>query len=142
VFCTHAEAFVQNSLTFFDQLLIRVHYPRGHGRPQGGKGICPLPRNWDWEGKNSGKREISSLILISWVNSCNDSLFADMTLTLHKSQVHCFGNMQLWDCSSIRFACRGRLRNSWANCLLRNNNTQWRIKGGAYWATARGPQHL
>jgi len=54
------------------------------------------PGNWDWEGKISGKRENSSLILISWVNSCNDSLFADMTLTLHKSQVHCFGNMQLW----------------------------------------------
>jgi len=41
------------------------------------------------------KREISSLILISWVNSCNGNLFADMTLTLHKSQLHCFGNMQL-----------------------------------------------
>jgi len=30
VICTHAEAFLrqtQNSLTFFDQLLIRVHYP-------------------------------------------------------------------------------------------------------------------
>jgi len=75
------------------------------------------PGNWDWEGKISGKRENSSLILISWVNSCNDSLFADMTLTLHKSQVHCFGNMQLWACSSIRFfACRGRLRNSRTNC--------------------------
>jgi len=49
----------------------------------------------------SGKREISSLILISWVNSCSDSLLADMVLTLHKSQVHCFGNMQLWACSSI-----------------------------------------
>jgi len=47
------------------------------------------------------KREISSLILISWVNSCNGSLFADMTLTLHKSQLHCFGNMQLWACSSL-----------------------------------------
>jgi len=31
---THAEAFVrqtQNSLTFFDQLPIRVHYPTGFG---------------------------------------------------------------------------------------------------------------
>jgi len=46
--------------------------------------------------KISGKREISNLILlISWVNSCNDSLFVNMTLTLHKSQVHCFGNLSL-----------------------------------------------
>jgi len=59
-----------------------------------GKGHPP-PGNWDYEAKIFGKREISSLILISWVNSCNDSLFADMTLTLHKSQVHCFANMQL-----------------------------------------------
>jgi len=40
------------------------------------------------------------LILISWVN-CHDSLFADMTLTLHKSQVRCFGNMQLRACNSL-----------------------------------------
>jgi len=39
--------------------------------------------------KISGKREISCLILISWVNSCNDSLFADVALTLHKSLVTC-----------------------------------------------------
>ena len=31
--------------------------------------------------------------------TCKDSLFADVTLTLHKSQVHCFSNMQLWACS-------------------------------------------
>jgi len=36
-----------------------------------------------------------------WVNSFNDSSFADMTLTQHKSQVHYFGNMQLWACSSL-----------------------------------------
>ena len=32
VICTHAEAFLrqtQNSLTFFGQLLIRIHYPAG-----------------------------------------------------------------------------------------------------------------
>jgi len=58
-------------------------------------GIYPPPGNWNKEAKIFGKREISSSILISWVNSCNDSLFPDMTLTLHKSQVHCFGNMQL-----------------------------------------------
>ena len=53
------------------------------------------PGNWDSEAKMSGKREIRNLILIIWVNSCNDSLFADITLTLHKRQVHCFGIMQL-----------------------------------------------
>jgi len=59
------------------------------------------PGNWVQEAKISGKREISSLILIGWVNFCNDSLFADMTLTMHKSRVHCFDNMQLWACSSL-----------------------------------------
>jgi len=57
-------------------------------------GIFP-PENWVQEAKISGKREISSLILISWVNSCNESLFADMTLTMHKSRIHRFDNMQL-----------------------------------------------
>jgi len=32
--------------------------------------------------------------------------FADMTLTLHKSQVHCFGNMQLWACRSLNSLLR------------------------------------
>ena len=41
------------------------------------------------------KRKIRNLILIIWVNSCIDSLFADVTLTLHKNQVHSFGNMLL-----------------------------------------------
>ena len=34
VICAHAEAFLrqaQNSLTFSDQLLIRIHYPTGFG---------------------------------------------------------------------------------------------------------------
>jgi len=68
----------------------------------------------------SRKREISSLILISWVNSCNDSLFADMTLTLQKSQVHCSGSLACRDefaVHLIRFsACRGKLQNAGANC--------------------------
>jgi len=44
---------------------------------------------------------MSSLILITVVDSCNDSLFADMKLTLHKSQVHCFGNMQFTKSASL-----------------------------------------
>jgi len=51
-------------------------------------------------------------MLIIWVNRCNDSLFADMTLTLHKSQVHCFGNMQMMQlcacCSLNPFLCLQR----------------------------------
>jgi len=77
--------------------------PCRHGRPQGGaKRAFAPPGNWHWEGTFSGKREISSLILICWANSCNDSLFADMTLILLKSQVHCFVNMQIWACSSLK----------------------------------------
>ena len=59
-------------------------------------------------------------------HACNDSLFADMTLTLDKSQVHCFGNMQLWACSSLMSAS---LPVEALSCeffcywpLLRNNN--------------------
>jgi len=61
-------------------------------RRGGAKWTFAPPGNWDYKAKISGKREIRNLILIIWVNSCNDSLFADMALTLHKSQVHCFGN--------------------------------------------------
>jgi len=43
------------------------------------------------------KREISILILISWVNSCNNSLFADMTLTIQKSEVHFSGSLTCSD---------------------------------------------
>jgi len=42
----------------------------------------------------SRKLEVSSSILINWFSSCNDSLFSGMTLTLHKSQVHCSSVMQ------------------------------------------------
>jgi len=44
----HAEAFLRhtlNSLPFFDQLIIRVHYPTGQERSQGGNGDnCPQLR--------------------------------------------------------------------------------------------------
>jgi len=46
--------------------------------------------------KISRKRKVSSLIPIISFNSCNDSIFAGMTLTLHKSQVHCSVVMQCW----------------------------------------------
>jgi len=34
------------------------------------------------------KPEVDILIPINWFGSCNDSFFAGMKLTLHKSQVH------------------------------------------------------
>ena len=61
-------------------------------RREGGKtGISPLEIGT--KKQKFLKREISILILISWVNSCNNSLFADMTLTLQKSHVHCSGSL-------------------------------------------------
>ena len=72
-----------------------------------------------WRTKISRKPKVSSIILTNWFKSSNYSLFAGMTLTLHKSQVHCSGVMQWWACSSLIhcfFACRGRLPNLRADC--------------------------
>ena len=73
-----------------------------HGRPlrKGKTGIWP-PETRIKNQKFLEKPEINSLIPIIWLNSCNYSLFASMTLTLHKIQVHCFGIMQWWACSSL-----------------------------------------
>ena len=79
----------------------------------GEMGICPPWKLGLWI-KISEKPEYSSLISINWFNSCNDSLFASITLTLHKNQVHCSDVMQWWTCSplmSAPIACRGRLQN-------------------------------
>jgi len=43
----------------------------------------------------------ASSIPINWFDSCNDSFFADMKLTLHKGQVHSYSVMQWWDGSSF-----------------------------------------
>jgi len=40
------------------------------------------------------KPQVSSLIPTKLFNSCNNSLFAGMTLTLYTSQVYCSGVMQ------------------------------------------------
>jgi len=69
--------------------------PQLWASPGGGKTGISLPWELGLRSEISGKREIMNLIVIIWVNSCNDSLFADMTLTLHKTQVHCFDSMQL-----------------------------------------------
>jgi len=47
------------------------------------------------------KPEVGILIPINWFDSCNDSFFAGMKLTLHKSQVHSHSVMQWWACNSL-----------------------------------------
>jgi len=106
-----------------------IYRADNHGRPQGGKNGHFPPWKRGLRSKISRKREIISLILISWGNSCNDTLFVDTTLTLHKTRVPCPGNMQLWACSSLNpLLCLQRhvaklgseLFYYWP--LLRNNN--------------------
>jgi len=47
------------------------------------------------------KPEVGILIPIIWFDSCNDSFFAGMELTLHKSQFHSYSVMQWWAYSSL-----------------------------------------
>jgi len=47
------------------------------------------------------KLEVGILIPINWFDSCNDSFFAGMKLTLHKSQFHSYSVMQWWTYSSL-----------------------------------------
>ena len=59
-------------------------------------GICPPPkigienRIFQENCKSAGLIPIQT----NWFNSCNDSWFAGMKLTLHKNQVHRCGVMQ------------------------------------------------
>jgi len=99
-----------------------------HGCPQGGNGHLTPSGNRDWERKFSRKAAVSSSIPINWFNSCNVSLCTSMTLTLHASQVHCFGVMHWWACRSLLSAHMQRqvvkLSSGLFYCrsLLRNNN--------------------
>ena len=56
-------------------------------------GICS-PWKLGLRNKISRKPEVSSLISIDSLYSCNEGLFTSMTLTLYKSQVHSSGVMQ------------------------------------------------
>ena len=47
------------------------------------------------------KPKAGILIPINWFDSCNDSFFAGMKLTLHKSQFHSYSVMQWWACSLL-----------------------------------------
>jgi len=86
-----------------------------HGRPQGGeRAISPLEIGT--KNQKFRKSEVNILIPINWFNSCNNTLFTGMALTLHKSQLHCSGVMQ-WCTSSL-------LMSTLFHCcyLLRDNN--------------------
>jgi len=130
----------------------RVHYVQkvildDHGRPQGGwkTGIWS---SWQLglRSKNSGKRESAvwfwlvgvilamTICLPIWHSHC----------TLHKSHVHCSGNMQLWACNSLNpLLCLQRqvaklgseLLYYWP--LLRNNNNNdnksWKMHFKSWW---------
>jgi len=56
----------------------------------GENGYFP-PGNWSKNQKFLENLKSAVFISIHWFNSCNDSLFVDRTLALHKSQVHCSG---------------------------------------------------
>jgi len=69
----------------------------GQGRQNG-----HLPTAWKLRNQIfMDKPEVSILIPINWFESCNDSFFAGMKLTLHKSQVDSCSVMQWWVCSSL-----------------------------------------
>ena len=51
--------------------------------------------------KNFQKTWVSSLTPINLFNHWNDSLFAGMTLTLHRGEFHCSVVMQWWACWSL-----------------------------------------
>ena len=101
-------------------------------------GHLPPTGNWNKEAKISRKCEISSLNLISWVDSCNDTFFADVTLTAQVS------GSQLVTCSDefavhlILLLCLQRqvakLRNElFYYCLfLRHNNKATNLRRCAW----------
>ena len=77
-----------------------VQYVRTLGAAGGEQTFSPL-RNWNQESKFYRKPDINCSIPLNWLNYCNYSLFANMTLTLHKSQVHHYGVIQWWACRSL-----------------------------------------
>ena len=76
--------------------------------------------NWVKEPKTSRKPEVSTLIPINGFNSCNDSLFARKTLTLHRIHIHplfwCSTVMSLQFTHVRPFTCWDRLRNLRRDC--------------------------
>ena len=78
--------------------------PRSWASAGGAKWAFSSPRKLGLRKKIYRKPEVSSLIALNSLNSCNDILFAGMTLILHKSQFHCSGVMQCWACGSLMSA--------------------------------------
>jgi len=66
-------------------------------------GHMPPPGIWIRNKIFLEKPEVGISIPIKWFDSCNDSFFAGMKLTLHKSQVHSYSVMQWWACNSLMF---------------------------------------
>jgi len=71
-------------------------------RRGGGNGRLPPPGNCDKERNFSRRVEISSSVPINWFKSCSGRFCTSMTLTLHASQVHCFGVMHCYDVMVLR----------------------------------------
>jgi len=73
-------------------------YDHNDGCPQGGGQNGHMPSPLKIEIKDQNFLEIlksAAYFLNNWFNFCYDSLFAGITLTLHRRQVHCSGVMQL-----------------------------------------------
>jgi len=85
----------------------------------------------------STESEVSSLIPINWCNACKHSLFADMTLTLHKRQrftvlVSCSGELTIHSCPLICLQGQVAKLVSGLFCcwpLLRDNNMATNLQG-------------
>jgi len=106
--------------------------PRGAARPRVPSSVTPLLPPVEIGINNQiflEKPEVGILIPINWFDSCNDTFFAGMKLTLHKSQVHSYSVMQWWACSLLmspilpaQVGCESRERLFYWWSLLRNNN--------------------
>ena len=88
--------------------------------PGSKRAISPLWKLGVRTKKLSRKFDVNSSIPINWFISCYNILFAGMTLTRHKSKVHCPGVMQCWACSSLMSAHLpagiGVARGAWGPC--------------------------
>jgi len=103
---------------------------------EGDKTGTSPPENWESETKIYKKSEDRSLIPITWFNSCNDSVFAGMTITLRKNQIHYCGVMQRWACSSLMSAALQTNKviicgfvNDYDNASLKRSTLFWKSAG-------------
>ena len=90
------------STTWISSTLVKVSIHMGVHRGRQYRHLPPLEIGS--QNKKFQKTEVSNITPVTWFNSCNDSLFAVVTFTLHKSQDHWSGVMQWRDCSSLMSA--------------------------------------